>query len=289
MRLHLLDGTYELFRSYFGAPKRLSTKGEEVGAVAGVIASTLSLLQDGVTHIGAAFDSVIRSFRNDIFDGYKTESGVPEDLLGQFPLVERAMSSLGVGVWSMVEFEADDAIATAAHRLSGDFEQIVMLTPDKDLAQCIVGKHIVGFDRRKGALIDEQGVWDKFGVAPASIPDYLALVGDSADGLPGVTGWGAKSSSAVLARYPHLEDIPLDEARWDLEVRGKARLGSTFRAEVADALLYRYLAQLRIDVPMFESARDLEWPGVHREPYEELCDELGLDRLRARPHHWAAL
>lgn len=289
MRLHLLDGTYELFRSYFGAPKRLSTKGEEVGAVAGVIASTLSLLQDGVTHIGAAFDSVIRSFRNDIFDGYKTESGVPEDLLGQFPLVERAMSSLGVGVWSMVEFEADDAIATAAHRLSGDFEQIVMLTPDKDLAQCIVGKHIVGFDRRKGALIDEQGVWDKFGVAPASIPDYLALVGDSADGLPGVTGWGAKSSSAVLARYPHLEDIPLDEARWDLEVRGKARLGSTFRAEVADALLYRYLAQLRIDVPMFESARDLEWPGVHREPYEELCDEFGFDRLRARPHHWAAL
>ena len=289
MRLHLLDGTYELFRSYFGAPKRSAPGGGEVGAVAGVIASTLSLLQDGVTHIGAAFDTVIRSFRNDIFPGYKTEAGVPEDLLAQFPHVERAMTALGVTVWSMVEFEADDAIATAAHRLRNDFEQVVMLTPDKDLAQCIVGNHIVSFDRRKGAVIDEQGVWDKFGVSPTSIPDYLALVGDSADGLPGVTGWGAKSSAAVLARYPHLEDIPLDEARWDLEVRGRVRLGSTMRAELAEALLYRYLAQLRVDVPMTESAADLAWPGVHREPYEELCDELGLDRLRARPHHWAAL
>lgn len=289
MRLHLLDGTYELFRSYFGAPKRSAPGGGEVGAVAGVIASTLSLLQDGVTHIGAAFDTVIRSFRNDIFPGYKTEAGVPEDLLAQFPLAERAMGTMGVAVWSMVEFEADDAIATATHRLGTDFDQVVMLTPDKDLAQCVVGKHIVGFDRRKGAFIDEQGVWDKFGVAPTSIPDYLALVGDSADGFPGITGWGAKSSAAVLARYPHLEDIPLDESRWDLEVRGRARLGSTFRAELADALLYRYLAQLRVDVPMSEGAADLEWLGVHREPYEKLCDELGLDRLRDRPHHWAAL
>ncbi len=290
MQLHLLDGTYELFRSHFGAPARETPDGRAIGAIRGIIASTLALLQEpGVTHLAAAFDTVIRSFRNDLFAGYKTEEGMPPELLAQFPIAERALDALGVTVWSMVDYEADDAIATATVRYRDGFDKIVMLSPDKDLAQCVDGERVVGFDRRKGEFIDEAGVWAKFGVGPASIPDYLALVGDSADGLPGVPGWGAKSSGAVLARYPHLEDVPLDEATWDVAVRGAARLAGSFREHVAAALLYRYLARLRRDVPLAESAADLRWDGVHREPYEELCDELGFDDLRARPHRWAAL
>ncbi len=290
MQLHLLDGTYELFRSHFGAPARETPDGRAIGAIRGIIASTLALLQEpGVTHLAAAFDTVIRSFRNDLFAGYKTEEGMPPELLAQFPIAERALDALGVTVWSMVDYEADDAIATATVRYRDGFDKIVMLSPDKDLAQCVDGERVVGFDRRKGEFIDEAGVWAKFGVGPASIPDYLALVGDSADGLPGVPGWGAKSSGAVLARYPHLEDVPLDETTWDVAVRGAARLAGSFREHVAAALLYRYLARLRRDVPLAESAADLRWDGVHREPYEELCDELGFDDLRARPHRWAAL
>ncbi len=290
MQLHLLDGTYELFRSHFGAPARETPDGRAIGAIRGIIASTLALLQEpGVTHLAAAFDTVIRSFRNDLFAGYKTEEGMPPELLAQFPIAERALDALGVTVWSMVDYEADDAIATATVRYRDGFDKIVMLSPDKDLAQCVDGERVVGFDRRKGEFIDEAGVWAKFGVGPASSPDYLALVGDSADGLPGVPGWGAKSSGAVLARYPHLEDVPLDEATWDVAVRGAARLAGSFREHVAAALLYRYLARLRRDVPLAESAADLRWDGVHREPYEELCDELGFDDLRARPHRWAAL
>ncbi len=290
MQLHLLDGTYELFRSHFGAPSREAPDGREIGATRGIIASTLALLQEpGVTHVAAAFDTVISSFRNELFAGYKTDEGMPPELLAQFPLAERALAALGVVVWGMVEYEADDAIATAAHRYRGAFDKIVMLTPDKDMAQCVIGEEVVGFDRRKGEFIDEARVWGKFGVAPASIPDYLALVGDSADGLPGVPGWGAKSTGAVLARYPHVEQIPLEAALWDVDVRSSARLVAALREHIGPALLARYLATLRRDVPLGETAADLEWPGAHREPFEELCDELGFGDLRARPHRWAAL
>ncbi len=290
MQLHVLDGTYELFRSHFGAPAREAPDGRAIGATRGIIASTLALLQEpGVTHVAAAFDTHIRSFRNDIFAGYKTEAGVPEELLAQFPIAERALAALGVTVWSMVEYEADDAIATAAARYRSDFARIVMLTPDKDLAQCVTGETVVGFDRRKGEFIDQDGVRAKFGVEPASIPDYLALVGDSADGLPGVPGWGAKTSGAMLARYGHLEHIPLDPGAWDAPVRGAARLAASLRDHIPAALLYRYLATLRRDVPLAERPDQLEWVGVHREPFEELCDELGFADLRGRPHRWAAL
>ncbi len=290
MQLHLLDGTYELFRSHFGAPPRHAPDGRAIGATRGIIASTLSLLQEPeVTHLGAAFDTRIRSFRNDLWPGYKTEAGVPQELLDQFSVAERAMAALGVAVWPMVEYEADDAIATAVARYADRFDKVVMLTPDKDLSQCVVGGWIVGYDRRKGAFIDEDGVKEKFGVGPASIPDYLALVGDSADGLPGVPGWGAKSSGAVLARYPHLEAVPLDPEQWDVSVRGAARLAENFREHLAHALLFRYLATLRRDVPMPDDPGYLEWQGAHREPFEELCDELGFDDLRERPHRWAAL
>jgi 5'-3' exonuclease len=286
----LLDGTYELFRAYFGAPKRTSPSGMEVGAVAGIIASTLSLLQEpGVTHLAAAFDTVIASFRNDVYPGYKTEEGVPTDLLAQFPLAERALEALGVVVWRMVEFEADDAIATAANRFSAHAEQVVMLSPDKDLAQCVVGDHVVGFDRRKGAFIDAAGVRSKFGVDPESIPDYLALVGDAADGFPGLPGWGAKSTAAVIGHYRHIENIPLDAARWEVAVRSSGRLAAALVEHMADALLFRFLARLRLDVPLPEGPDDLLWPGVHREPYEALCAELGLTNLAGRPHRWAAI
>ncbi len=256
----------------------------------GIIASTLALLQEpGVTHLGAAFDSVIRSYRNDLYAGYKTEAGVPEELLAQFPLAERAMEAIGVVVWPMHDYEADDAMATAVARYSNDFEQVVMLTPDKDLSQCVQGRDVVGYDRRKGAFIDEDGVRAKFGVDPESIPDFLGLVGDSADGLPGVPGWGAKSAGAVLARYRHIEQIPLDPELWDIQVRGATRLVANLREGIADALLFRYLATLRRDVPLTQKPADLEWVGAHREPFEELCDELGFKELRQRPHRWAAL
>jgi len=290
VQIHLLDGTYELFRSYFGAPKRTGPDGQEVGATAGIIASTLSLLQEpAVTHVAAAFDTVIPSYRNDLYPGYKTGEGIEEDLLAQFPLAERALSALGVVVWPMVEFEADDAIATAAARFAPEVEQVVILSPDKDMAQCVVGQQVVTFDRRQGAFRDAAGVREKFGVDPESIPDYLALVGDAADGFPGVPGWGAKSTAAVLGHYGHLENVPLDPARWEVSVRSANRLASALVANMGDALLFRFLALLRTDVPLAESVDDLEWPGAHREPYEELCDDLGLDNLRQRPHRWAAL
>jgi 5'-3' exonuclease len=290
VRIHLLDGTYELFRAYFGAPKRNGPDGTEVGAVAGIIASTLSLLQEpGVTHLAAAFDTVIPSFRNDIYPGYKTGEGVPEDLLAQFPVAERALDALGIVVWPMIEFEADDALATAAHRLAPAAEQIVILSPDKDLAQCVVGTDVVTFDRRKGAFLDADGVRHKFGVAPSSIPDYLALVGDAADGFPGVPGWGAKSTAAVIGHYGHIEHIPLDAARWEIPVRGSGRLATSLVENMSDALLFRFLARLRLDVPLDESADELLWPGVHHEPYADLCAELGLANLADRPHRWAAL
>lgn len=287
MKLHLLDGTYELFRSYFGAPSRTAPNGGEIGAVHGVVASTLNLLSDeGVTHLGVAFDSEIRSFRNDLYDGYKSEVGVPAELLAQFPIVEEAMEAIGVVTWRMVEYEADDALATAAFRFADRVEQVVIMSPDKDMSQCITGSHVVGFDRRKQQFIDEDGVREKFGVSPESIPDYLGLVGDSSDGFPGVRGWGAKSASLVLARYGHIEDIPLEADLWDVEVRGAARLVESLRGSMADALLFRYLARLRGDVPLAEDLDDLEWRGVPAERFEALCDEYGFGSLRDRPSRW---
>jgi len=288
VKLHLIDGTYELFRSYFGAPKRLSPDGREVGATRGILGSTLALLAEpGVTHVAAAFDSVIESFRNDVYPGYKTSAGIEADLLAQFPLAERALRSIGVTVWSMYEYETDDALATAAYRWVDDVEQVVVLTPDKDMAQLYGHPRIVGYNVRTRTFIDRNGVVEKFGVEPESIPDYLALVGDSADGYPGLPGWGAKSAAAVLAHYDRLEDIPLDVGLWQVPVRGAGALAVTLRERIGEALLYRYLAQLRRDVPLAESLADLEWRGAPRETFLALCDELGFGDVRDRPGRWA--
>jgi 5'-3' exonuclease len=282
-----LDGTYELFRAHFGAPPRQGPTGQELGATYGITVSTLSLLAEpGVTHVAAAFDSVIESFRNEVFPRYKSGEGIEEVLLVQFPLAERAMKAIGVTVWPMVEFEADDALAAGAARWAGEVEQVVVLTPDKDLAQCYGDPKVVGYDRRRQVFIDAAGVLEKFGVRPESIPDYLALVGDAADGLPGLPGWGAKSSSVILERYGHLEAIPLEVDRWDVKLRGADKLCSTLRTRMGDALLYRFLAQLRLDVPLREDLADLEWKGVPRRLFYEFCDEFGFDRLRDRPRKW---
>ena len=287
MKLHLLDGTYELFRSYFGAPPRKAPNGGEIGAVHGVMASTLKLFEeDDVTHLGAAFDSEIRSFRNELYSGYKSEAGVPAELLAQFPIVEEGMEAIGVPVWRMEEYEADDALATAADRFADEVDQVVIMSPDKDMAQCIIGERIVGFDRRKRAFIDEAGVWEKFGVAPQSIPDYLGLVGDTADGFPGLRGWGAKSASLVLGHYGHIEQIPLQAELWEVQVRGAERLVETLRSHIAEALLFRFLAVLRRDVPLTETLADLEWTGVPRQRFIEFCDEYGFGTLRDRPARW---
>ena len=230
MKLHVLDATYELFRAYFGVDKARAPDGREVGAVGGLIGTTLSLLREqDVTHLGAATDHVIRSFRNDLYADYKTEEGVPEDLMAQFPLAERALETIGVVVWPMKEFEADDALATAVERFADDVEEVVICTPDKDLAQCVVGTKIVQRDRRRRITYDEDGVREKYGVSPVSIPDWLALVGDSSDGYPGLPGWGEKSASTVLARWQHIERIPPDPTAWEVKVRGADRLASTLR------------------------------------------------------------
>jgi 5'-3' exonuclease len=286
-RLHLLDGTYELFRAYFGAPPRATPDGVDIGAVHGLMSSILNLLdEDGVTHVAVAFDTVIASFRNELFPGYKTEAGVPPELLAQFPLAEEGVAALGVPVWSMVEYEADDALATAAHRFADEVDQVVIMTPDKDLGQCVRGTRVVGFDRRKGTFIDEDGVWAKFGVAPVSIPDYLALVGDSSDGLPGLPGWGEKSTSLVLAEYRHIEQIPLEASLWKPAVRGAERLVGALRDGIADVLLYRYLATLRRDVPLVEDLGALRWRGVHADEFGELCERWGFGSIRERPSRW---
>jgi len=288
VKLHLIDGTYELFRSYFGVPKRFSPDGREVGATYGIMASTLSLLAEpGVSHVAVAFDSVIVSYRNDVYPPYKSGEGIEPDLLSQFPLAEEALRALGITVWSMYEYETDDALATAATRWADDFDQVVVLSPDKDMAQLYGHPNVVGYDRRKGAFIDVADVIEKFGVVPESIPDYLALVGDAADGFPGLPGWGAKSAAAVLGRYGSLEDIPLEVERWDVKVRGAEKLAATFRTHVGDALLYRFLAQLRRDVPLTETLDDLEWHGVPRETFLALCEELGFDTLASRPLRFA--
>ena len=287
MKLYLIDGTYELFRAHFGVPSRTAPDGREVGATYGILASTLALLTEPeVTHIAASFDSVVESFRNEVFAGYKTGEGIEQELLDQFPLAERAMRAIGVTVWSMYDYEADDGLATGARRWVDDVDQVVVMSPDKDLCQIYDDPRIVGYDRRKGSFIDRDAVVEKFGVEPASIPDWLALVGDAADGLPGLPGWGAKSSGTILSRYGHLEGIPLDEALWDVKVRGATKLAATLRQNIGDALLYRYLAQLRTDVPLPDSLVDLEWKGVPQARYEAFCDELGFNRLKERPDRW---
>ncbi|MCI0441099.1 MAG: flap endonuclease [Chloroflexi bacterium] len=289
MKLHLVDGTYELFRAYFASPKRAAPDGSETGAVHGLIQTLLVLLrQAGVSHVACAFDTVIESFRNELFSGYKTGEGVPEGLLSQFPLAERAASALGLVVWPMIEFEADDAIATAAARWKDapGVEQVVICSPDKDLMQLISGNRVVSLDRRKNVTTDEPGVREKFGVGPESIPDYLALVGDSADGIPGVKGWGAKSTAQVLARYIHLESIPDDVSQWTVALRGAKSLAASLAASRDDAALYKRLATLRFDVPLPETLADLEWKGARRDEFQALCDALGFERLKAAPHRW---
>lgn len=290
MKIHLVDGTYELFRAHFGAPKTVSPDGKPTGAVRGLIQTLLLLLrQDDVSHVGCAFDSVVTSFRNEAFAGYKTGEGVPAELLTQFETAERAASALGIVVWRMVEFEADDAIATAAHMWADapGVEQVVICSPDKDLAQMVRGARVVSLDRRRNALLDADGVVAKFGVAPASIPDYLALVGDTADGIPGVPRWGAKSAAQVLGEYKHIEAIPDNPLLWNVKVRGAKSLAQSLAQHRDAAALYKYLATLRLDAPISERLEDLEWRGVQRAPFNALCAELGLGRLADLPHRWA--
>ena len=289
MRIHLVDGTYELFRAYFGAPSALGSAGSEVGAVRGILRSLLSLLrEDAVTHVACAFDHVIESFRNDLFDGYKTSAGVPAELLAQFPLAERAAHALGLVVWPMVAFEADDALATAAARFgrSAGVEQVLICSPDKDMAQCVRGSRIACFDRMRRRMLDEPAVLAKFGVLPVSIPDWLALVGDDADGIPGVPRWGPKSASTLLARYEHLEAIPDDATQWGVAVRGATGLADSLRQHRQEVALYRVLATLRADVPLVEEVEDLRWQGALREELTTLCRELGDERFLERVPRW---
>lgn len=285
MYVHLLDGTYELFRSFYGAPSQTDPTGREVGATRGLMRSLVALLREKeVTHVGIAFDTVIESFRNQLFDGYKTGEGIEPFLFAQFPLAERATEALGICTWRMIEFEADDAVATAAVRAAKDarVKQVRICTPDKDLAQCVVGDRIVTVDRMRDRVYDEAGVQEKFGVPPTSIPDYLALVGDTADGIPGVARWGEKSAGAVLARYKHLEEIPDDSDAWDIKVRGAASLATELASHRKEALLYRTLATVRTDVPLAETLDDLEWRGADRTLLHALCEELGEKSLLAR-------
>ncbi|UJR80377.1 5'-3' exonuclease [Sandaracinus amylolyticus] len=281
MQIHLVDGTYELFRSFFGAPSSKDAHGREVGATRGILRTLLALLEPGradggATHVAIAFDTVIESFRNELFAGYKTGEGIDPALWAQFPLAERAARALGIVTWSMIEFEADDALATGAARWASrpEVERVVLCSPDKDLAQC-VGPKVVCLDRRRKTTMDTDGVRAKFGIEPASIPDWLALVGDTADGIPGVPRWGEKSASAVLAKFRRLEDIPDDAKTWGLSVRGADALATSLRERRADAMLYRTLATLRIDAPVAESIDDLEWRGADRTALADLCAELG--------------
>ena len=292
MELHLVDATYELFRAHFAPrPAVLGRDGVVLSGVAGLVEQLLFLLrEEGATHVGCATDRVIASFRNDLYAGYKTDAGMPPELLSQFPIAEQAIEALGLVLWPMVEFEADDAIAAAVARFGEDAEvdRILVCTPDKDLAQCVRGERVVLWDRRRRIIYDEAGVRAKWGVAPASIPDWLALVGDAADGYPGLPGWGAKSAALVLARFGSIEAIPADPAAWELPVRGAGILAATLRDRLAEVLLYRTLARLRSDAPIPQTApAELRWAGTPRAAWQAFCAEFGLDRLRSRPHRWS--
>lgn len=283
MDVHLVDGTYELFRHFFAVPSALDPNGQEIGAVRGVLNSVLSMIERGATHIGVATDHVVESFRNDLYPGYKTSEGVPPPLLSQFPVLEEALEAMGVMVWPMVYYEADDALASAAHKAAQDdrVSQVIICTPDKDLGQCVAGTRVVQLDRRRNILRDEAGVVTRFGVKPQSIPDYLALVGDSADGFPGLPGWGLKAAASALSRWPHLEDIPKDWREWHPSIRNARSLCTSLFESWNDALLFRTLATLRLDVPVFETIEDLRWMGP-RPNFEEQCHRMKSPDLLSR-------
>lgn len=295
MQIHLVDATYELFRAHYAPrPAVLGRDGVVLSGVSGLCDQLLFLLREqGATHVGCATDRVIESFRNDLFPGYKSSAGMPRDLLDQFPIAEQAIEALGVTLWPMVEWEADDAIAAAATRFAHDrsVDRILICTPDKDMAQLVEDDRVVLWDRRRNLFYDDAGVRAKWGVAPASIPDWLALVGDSSDGFPGLPGWGAKSAAAVLAVYGSLEGIPQQASKWEVpSLRGGPVLAATLRDHWDEAQLYRSLARLRttddgVTIPQ-ETATDLEWHGAPRATWEAFCDEWGLARLRDRPHRW---
>lgn len=282
-QVYLVDGTYELFRHYFAVPSSQDTNGREVGAVRGVLASVLSMLERGATHIGIATDHVVESFRNDLYRGYKTSEGVPSDLLSQFPILEDSLEAMGVVVWPMTYYEADDALASAALKASRDkgVSRVLICTPDKDLGQCVSGTSIVQLDRRRDIVRDEAAVVEKFGVSPKSIPDYLAVVGDSADGFPGVAGWGSKAAAATLSRYLHLEKIPKDWRKWDPSIARARALSDALTTAWDDALLFRDLATLRVDVPVFETVDDLRWKGP-RPTFDGFAVQLRMPDLLRR-------
>ncbi len=283
MDVHLIDGTYELFRHFFAVPPAADLNGQEIGAVRGVLNSVLSMIERGATHLGVATDHVVESFRNDLYPGYKTGEGVDPELLSQFPILEEAMEAMGVVVWPMVYYEADDALGAAAAKAALDdrVRQVIICTPDKDLSQCVVGDRVVQLDRRRDAIRDEAGVVAKFGVKPESIADYLAVVGDSADGFPGVTGWGQKTAALILSRYMHLEDIPKNFRDWHPSIRSAERLATSLFGSWSDALLFRTLATLRLDVPVFDTVDDLRWKGP-RPTFEEQCRRMKSPELFSR-------
>ena len=291
MNLHLVDGTYELFRNYYGAPPKRAPDGREVGAALSLLRSLVALLsQPGVTHVAYSFDHVIESFRNELYAGYKTGEGIEPELWNQFQLVEDLVAAAGVTVWSMIEFEADDALAAGSARWKDEpgVEQILICSPDKDLAQMVTGNKIVTWDRRRDIILDEDGVFGKFGVTPPSIPDYLALVGDSADGYPGIPGWGAKSAAGVLSKFEHLENIPEDVRTWQIKGMGPGRaanLSISLEQRREEVLLYRILATLRTDVPLAETLDDLEWQGALPQ-LKGLCAELGDESIPERISRW---
>ncbi|HYS82523.1 MAG TPA: 5'-3' exonuclease H3TH domain-containing protein [Anaeromyxobacteraceae bacterium] len=294
MRLHLVDGTFELFRAHFSKrPGHLAPDGREVKATVGIAMSLLALLHDAaeaVTHVAVAFDNPIRSFRNDLFPGYKSDEGVPPELLAQFDLAEEATRALGVTVWSMREFEADDALATGAARFAPAVDQVRILTPDKDLGQCLVGRRVVQVDRMRGKEIDEEALRTRRGIAPESVPDFLALVGDDADGIPGLPGFGERTAAVLLGRHLHLEDIPADPRAWPGTIRNPGQLACVL-ASSPEVLLYRRLATLVREVPLRESLDDLAWRGLPRRRFEAWCEALGtrafLATLDARGVRWA--
>ena len=283
MDIYLIDGTYELFRYFYAVPSSKNASGQEIGAVRGVLGSILTMIEGGATHIGVATDHVIESFRNDLYRDYKTGEGVDPELLSQFPILEKALQSMGVLVWPMIEFEADDALASAAAKAAKDkrVRRVIICTPDKDLSQCVVGSRVVQLDRRRESLRDEAGVIAKFGIKPCSIPDYLAVVGDSADGFPGIAGWGAKAAAAVFSQYPHLEDIPKDWQHWDPSLRRARPLAEALFAGWDDALLFRTLATLRVDVPVFRSIDELRWRGPAKD-FKRTCERMKAPDLFRR-------
>jgi 5'-3' exonuclease len=283
MDVHLIDGTYELFRHFYAVPAAVDLHGREIGAVRGVLRSVLSMIERGATHLGVATDHVVESFRNDLYAGYKTSEGVPATLLSQFPILEEALEAMGILVWPMVYYEADDALASAAAKGARDERvgQVIICTPDKDLGQCVVGTRVVQLDRRRDILRDEAGVVAKFGVQPQSIPDYLAVLGDSADGFPGVEGWGEKASALVLSRYTRLENIPKAWREWHPSIANARRLSESLFSSWNDALLFRTLATLRLDAPVFDTVDDLRWQGPHSN-FEEQCRAMGSPELFSR-------